>query len=318
MHILITGAAGFIGSHLAERLLTAGHKVIGMDNLDPYYDPAIKKGNLKTAQSHSDYQFFEGDIRDADILHSIFVNNNIDLIVHLAAKAGVRPSLTQAPLYYDVNVTGTLNLLETMRQFEVRKMIFASSSSVYGNNKKVPFSELDPVDHPISPYAATKKSGELMCYNYHHLFDFDIFCLRYFTVYGPRQRPEMAISYFTKNIKDGKSIRVFGDGTSRRDYTYIDDIVQGVCKSIENLSGYEVINLGESATITLTDLIGTIEDVVGKKAIIERLPMQPGDVNQTFADITKARTLLGYNPTTLVRDGIEKYYEWAMGQGLLS
>lgn len=310
MTVLITGGAGFIGSHIADRLLAEGKGVVVIDNMDDYYDPALKERNIAEAKSNEHYAFYRGDIRDAALLGQIFSENSIDLVIHLAAKAGVRPSLADPELYYDVNVMGTLRLLEAMRAAGVKKLLFASSSSVYGNNPKTPFSESDNVDFPISPYAASKKAGELLCYNYHHLYNFDIFCLRYFTVYGPRQRPEMAISLFTRHIRDGLPIKMFGDGSSARDYTFIDDIVQGVLLASEKLKGYDIINLGESSTISLKGMIETVEKVVGKKAIIDQHPMQPGDVNLTFADISKAKEKLGYQPTTDVERGIRKYYKW--------
>jgi UDP-glucuronate 4-epimerase len=310
MTVLITGGAGFIGSTIADRLLEEGKKVVVIDNMDDYYDPALKERNIAKAEKSDHYRFYRGDIRDAALLGQIFSENSIELVIHLAAKAGVRPSLVDPELYYDVNVMGTLRLLEAMRSAGVKKLLFASSSSVYGNNKKTPFSESDNVDFPISPYAASKKAGELLCYNYHHLYDFDIFCLRYFTVYGPRQRPEMAISLFTRHIRDGLPIKMFGDGSSARDYTFIDDIVQGVLLAAEKLKGYDIINLGESSTISLKGMIETVEKVVGKKALIEQHPMQPGDVNLTYADISRAREKLGYQPTTDVESGIKKYYNW--------
>jgi UDP-glucuronate 4-epimerase len=310
MTVLITGGAGFIGSTIADRLLEEGKKVVVIDNMDDYYDPALKERNIAKAEKSDRYRFYRGDIRDAALLGQIFSENSIELVIHLAAKAGVRPSLVDPELYYDVNVMGTLRLLEAMRSAGVKKLLFASSSSVYGNNKKTPFSESDNVDFPISPYAASKKAGELLCYNYHHLYDFDIFCLRYFTVYGPRQRPEMAISLFTRHIRDGLPIKMFGDGSSARDYTFIDDIVQGVLLAAEKLKGYDIINLGESSTISLKGMIETVEKVVGKKALIEQHPMQPGDVNLTYADISRAREKLGYQPTTDVESGIKKYYNW--------
>lgn len=310
MNILITGGAGFIGSNLTDKLLVLGHRVICIDNFDSFYNPEIKRNNIKQALEHDFYTLVEGDIRDAKVLDNIFKTQAIDIVVHLAARAGVRPSIEQPELYYDVNVTGTLTILEAMRRHHVTKMAFASSSSVYGNNDKVPFAETDFVDNPISPYAASKKAGELMCYTYSHLYNFDISCLRFFTVYGPRQRPEMAISLFTNNILNKKPIKMFGDGLTKRDYTYIDDIVQGVERVIENLSGYEVYNLGESQTISLADLVYNIEQAIGTKAIIEQHPMQSGDVNITFADISKAKQKIGYNPTTNIYSGIKKYVDW--------
>lgn len=309
-NILITGAAGFIGSHLSERLLREGSRVICLDNLDTFYDPQIKRENLRPLLDNKQFVMIEGDIRDLKLLSDIFEANRIDVIIHIAARAGVRPSIKEPLLYYDVNVRGTTNLLEMAKGHHVKKFIFASSSSVYGENKKVPFSEDDNVDFPISPYAATKKAGELISFTYHHLYGIPVCCLRFFTVYGPRQRPEMAIHKFTRLICEGKSIPVYGDGTSRRDYTYIDDIIAGITASVNTELGYEIINLGESKTIKLLELISLIEDNLKKKAIIEWLPEQPGDVPVTFADIDKARRLLGYTPCVDIKEGVGRFAEW--------
>lgn len=310
MQFLVTGGAGFIGSNLVDDLLLQGHEVVCLDNFDNYYDPAIKKSNISKALSYSTYRLIEGDIRDKQVLKAIFSENKIDMVIHLAARAGVLPSVQNPELYYDVNVSGTLHLLESMRRAGVTKMIFASSSSVYGNNKTVPFSESMLVDNPISPYAASKKAGELLCHIYYHLHRFDIFCLRFFTVYGPRQRPEMAIHYFVKSILQGLPIKQFGEGNSQRDYTYITDIVSGVMGAIKYLKGYEVINLGESQTISLKELIAVIESVTRQKAIIKLLPQQAGDVDITYADITKAKNIMGYTPSFPVVKGIELFVEW--------
>ncbi len=309
-NILITGAAGFIGSHLSERLLQEGSRVICLDNLDTFYDPQIKRENLKPLLANNNFTMIEGDIRDLKLLTDIFEGNRIDIIVHIAARAGVRPSIKEPLLYYDVNVRGTTNLLEMAKYYHVKKFIFASSSSVYGENKKVPFSEDDNVDYPISPYAATKKAGELISFTYHHLYGIPVSCLRFFTVYGPRQRPEMAIHKFTRLIYEGKSIPVYGDGTSRRDYTYVDDIISGITATVNTEMGYEIINLGESKTVKLTELISLIEENLQKKAIIEWLPDQPGDVPVTFADIGKARRLLGYAPCVDIKEGTGRFVEW--------
>ncbi|RMG68942.1 MAG: NAD-dependent epimerase/dehydratase family protein [Calditrichaeota bacterium] len=308
--ILVTGAAGFIGSHLVESLLARRVKVVGIDNFDPFYDRSIKERNLQAALADPSYTFREISILDQEALAALFEEFPFTHVVHLAAKAGVRPSLQQPRAYYRTNIDGTLNLLELCRQHGIKKFVFASSSSVYGNNKKVPFSEADFVDHPISPYAATKKSGELLCYTYHHLYGLDVFALRFFTVYGPRQRPEMAIHKFIRHIDQEIPIPVYGFGKPRRDYTYIDDILQGVVRSIERVSGFEVFNLGESRTTSTNELIEIIEDRLGKKAIREDMPMQPGDVEITYADISKARRLLDYRPTTPVEDGISKFVNW--------
>src|SRR4030067_2184872 len=306
-NILITGAAGFIGSHLSERLLQDDSRIICLDNLDTFYDPQIKRENLRPLLANNYFTLIEGDIRDLELLTDIFEGNRIDVIVHIAARAGVRPSIIEPLLYYDVNVRGTTNLLEMANKYHVRKFIFASSSSVYGENKKILFSEDYNVDYPISPYAATKKAGELIAFTYHHLYGIPVCCLRFFTVYGPRQRPEMAIHKFTRLIYEGKSIPVYGDGTSRRDYTYIDDIIAGITASINTELGYEIINLGESKTVRLSELISLIEENLQKKAEIEWLPEQPGDVPVTFADINKERRLLGNAPRVDVEKGVERY-----------
>jgi UDP-glucuronate 4-epimerase len=310
MDILLTGAAGFIGSHLGEKLVSLGHSVIGIDNFDPFYPKKLKIENLKQLNKSSQFSFFEEDIRNRPSINNIFESSKIDVVIHLAAKTGVRPSIEQVAEYYEVNINGTVNLLECMRLNGVSKLIFASSSSVYGNNKKVPFSEMDSVDHPISPYAATKKSGELLCNVYSHLYGFDISCLRFFTVFGPRQRPDLAIHKFTRLIDQDKPLPFFGDGSTARDYTYIDDIVAGIMCSLNKLEGYHIYNLGESRVVTLNELIQTIESVVKKEAILDRQPLQPGDVQKTFADITKAREEIGYDPKYDLEVGIEKFVNW--------
>lgn len=310
MTILVTGGAGFIGSQLVEKLLLQRHEVICLDNFDDFYDVKIKLQNITAASVQSNYDLVEGDIRDASALQECFNRKKVDIVVHLAARAGVRPSIQQPELYYDVNVIGTLRLLEAMRTSGVKKLVFGSSSSVYGNNPKVPFTESDPVDNPISPYAATKKAAELLCHTYHKLYDFDIFCLRFFTVYGPRQRPEMAIHQFVRNIVDGNPITMYGDGSTLRDYTYVDDILQGVLAAIQNVRGYEILNLGESRTIALKNLIALLEERIGKKAIIRQLPEQLGDVKLTNADISKARRLIGYNPKVPIEDGLSLFVKW--------
>ncbi len=313
-NILITGAAGFIGSHLSEELLKTNSRIICLDNLDPFYDPQIKRDNLSPLLTVKNFTFIEGDIRDFKLLTDIFEGNRIDVIIHIAARAGVRPSIAEPLLYYDVNVRGTTNLLEMAKQHHVKKFIFASSSSVYGENRKVPFCEDDNVDYPISPYAATKKAGELISFTYHHLYGIPVSCLRFFTVYGPRQRPEMAIHKFTRLIHEGKTIPVYGDGTSRRDYTYIDDIISGIISSLNTEFGYEIINLGESKTVKLSELISLIEDNLNKKAVIEWMPEQPGDVPVTFADINKAKKLLGYAPCVDISEGIQRFAKWFLDQ----
>ena len=310
MKILLTGGAGFIGSHLTEELLRDGNEVICVDNFNDYYDPDIKRRNIKQILDNPHYQLVEADILDGKKLESIFSSQNIDTIIHLAARAGVRPSIQQPLLYERVNVQGTMNLLEICRQYEIKDFVFASSSSVYGANENVPFRETDSVDNPISPYAATKKAGELVCYTYHKLYDISVNCLRFFTVYGPRQRPDMAIHKFAQLISDEKAIPVFGSGKSRRDYTFYSDIVQGIVGAIQNCKGYNIYNLGESNTVELLYLIELIQDALGKKAILDFQPDQPGDVPITFADISKAKTELKYNPQINIEEGIKQFAEW--------
>jgi len=310
MNVLVTGGAGFIGSHLCERLLERGDTVVCIDDFNDYYDPRIKRRNLAKCLVRASFRLIEGDILDEKTLDRAFGEVDCDVVVHLAARAGVRPSIQQPVLYEKVNVHGTTLLLEQVRKRGIRKFVFASTSSVYGANKKVPFAEEDRVDNPISPYAATKKSCELICHTYHHLFGIDIACLRFFTVYGPRQRPDMAIHKFTRLIDTGQPVPMFGDGSSRRDYTYVDDIMQGVLNAIDQCEGYEIFNLGESRTVALIDLIRLIEEYLGKEAKIKRLPEQPGDVPITYADITKARQKLGYNPRFPLEEGLRRFVEW--------
>jgi UDP-glucuronate 4-epimerase len=306
---LITGAAGFIGSHLVESLLREGEEVIGLDNFDEFYDPAIKRRNLQWAMTQPNFKLVQGDVRDGELMDELFDAVPIDCVYHLAARAGVRPSIQNPLLYQSVNVEGTATLLEAMRRNNVGRLLFASSSSVYGNNPSVPFRETDNVDRPISPYAATKKACELLCYTYHHLFGMDVACLRFFTVYGPRQRPEMAIHNFTRMIAEGEELPMYGDGSTARDYTYIDDIIQGLRAIEKNFSGYHILNLGESETTTLRRLIEMISESLDCKPHIRQLPLQPGDVELTCADITAARAL-GYQPTTPIREGIGKFVAW--------
>ena len=311
-NILVTGGAGFIGSHLVDRLLSEGQwKVSVIDDLNDFYDPAIKLANSSKHEKNSNYQLFKADIRDQASLRKIFATNGFDCIVHLAARAGVRPSLDQPLLYAETNINGTMNLLELARENEIKQFVFGSSSSVYGLNAKVPFGEDDPIRQPISPYAATKAAGELICHTYTHLYGIRSICLRFFTVYGPRQRPDLAIHKFARLISEHKPIPVFGDGTTRRDYTFIDDIIAGVRGAIDyDKTDYEVINLGESRTVELRELISLLEKELGKSAQIDRQPLQPGDVPQTFADIAKARRLLGYNPQTQIEEGIRAFVRW--------
>jgi UDP-glucuronate 4-epimerase len=311
-NILVTGGAGFIGSHLVDRLIAEGEwRVTVVDDLNDFYSPGIKRANIAAHRDHPEYKFFECDIRDANQLKTVFDEADLDVIVHLAARAGVRPSLKEPKLYVETNINGTVNMLELAREFGVGQFVFGSSSSVYGINSKVPFSEDDKIFQPISPYAATKAAGELLCHTYSHLYDIRTVCLRFFTVYGARQRPDLAIHKFTKLITEGRPIQVFGDGSSRRDYTYIDDIIQGVRASIDyDGPMHEVFNLGESETTELSWLIDLIENAVGNKAIIDRQPMQPGDVPVTFADISKARRLLNYDPHTKIETGIPNFVAW--------
>src|SRR6266446_5392402 len=311
-NILITGGAGFIGSHLVDRLLAeGGWRITVVDDFNDFYDPAIKRENVRSWLSNPDFKLVEADIRDQAALGQAFTETKFDCIVHLAARAGVRPSLKEPRLYVETNVNGTLNLLDLARAHGVKQFVFGSSSSVYGSNAKVPFSEDDPIFNPISPYAATKAAGELLCHSYAHLYDMHIVCLRFFTVYGARQRPDLAIHKFAKLISAGQPIPVFGDGTTRRDYTYIDDIIAGVRAAIDyHQSKYEIINLGESRTVELRELISLLENALDQHAEIDRQPPQPGDVPQTFADVTKARRLLGYDPRTQIEEGILRFVEW--------
>src|SRR2546423_3404240 len=311
-NILITGGAGFIGSHLVDRLLAEGDwQVTVVDDFNDFYAPSIKRENISAQASNSLFKLIEADIRDRGALQKAFADTKYDCIVHLAARAGVRPSLKEPRLYVETNVNGTMNLLELAREQGVKQFVFGSSSSVYGVNEKVPFSEGDPIFNPISPYAATKAAGELICHTYSHLYDMRIVCLRFFTVYGARQRPDLAIHKFAKVITEGKPIPVFGDGTTRRDYTYIDDIIAGVRAAIDyDQTNYEVINLGESRTVELRELISLLEQELRAHAQIDWQPPQPGDVPQTFADISKARRLLNYDPQTDIETGLHRLVEW--------
>lgn len=312
--ILVTGGAGFIGSHLVDRLLSQGHRVTVIDNFNDFYDPAIKRENSSAHSNYESYKLIEADIRDMEAVDGAFSDGGFDEVIHLAAMAGVRPSIKNPVLYQQVNISGTMNLLEACREHSVNKFIFASSSSVYGNNKKVPFSESDPVDYPISPYASTKKAGELLVYTYHHLFSMKAACLRFFTVYGPRQRPEMAIHLFTDSIYGDREIRQFGDGSTRRDYTYIDDIIDGIISCRQTPFEYEIINLGRSDTVMLSDLIEKIGTRLDKKPAVKIMPEQAGDVEKTFADITKARDLLGFSPRVSIDQGLDRFVKWYLTQ----
>jgi len=310
--ILVTGGAGFIGSHLCERLLSNKVHVICLDNFDSFYDPDIKIKNAEgmTKKFQDLFELVTGDIRNPDHLKGIFQKNQVDFVIHLAARAGVRPSIADPLLYQDVNIRGTIVLLEACKEHGINNFIFASSSSVYGENQRVPFTEKDLDIQPISPYGATKRAGELICYSYHHLDGMNIACLRIFTAYGPRQRPEMAIHKFTRLIDQGEKIPIYGDGSSRRDYTYIDDLIEGILAVIPHHKGFEIYNLGGSQTTSLIELIKLIEGALGKKANIERLEPQPGDVSVTYADVTKAKRMLKYQPKIKMEEGIKRFVEW--------
>lgn len=308
--VLVTGVAGFIGSHLSEKLLSLGYQVLGLDNFDDYYPPEIKRDNIRFFKDNKEFCLAEGDIRDSSLLKRLFADHNISLVAHLAGRVGVRPSLTEPILYEDVNIRGTINLLEASRIHRVKRFVFASSSSIYGLNGKVPFNEDDKVECPVSPYGTSKAAAELYCRTYSQLYNLPISALRFFTVYGPRQRPEMAIHMFTRMIDLGQEIPIFGDGTSR-DYTYVGDIVNGIigALTLQN-QGCEIFNLGNSHPVALDYLIHLIEEAIGKKARIKRLPMQPGDMPVTFADISKAAEQLGYQPQVPIEEGISLFMQW--------
>lgn len=310
--ILLTGCAGFIGSHLTERLLADGHQVIGIDNFDPFYPRQAKEDNLELLSGRDGFTFYELDLTDEAALDTI--KEPFDAVIHLAAKAGVLPSLKDPDGYINTNIRGTKNVLELMLKRDVKKLVFASSSSVYGNNKKIPFAESDPVDEQISPYAFTKRSCELMNYSYHHLYKLDILNLRLFTVYGPRQRPDLAIHKFAKLIDSGAPIQMYGDGTTARDYTFVMDTVQGFVNALNYVMThedvYEILNLGNHKPVQLKELIAAIYHVMGKQPNVEQKPMQPGDVNITFADITKAQELIAYKPDTGLEEGLTAFIKW--------
>jgi UDP-glucuronate 4-epimerase len=309
MKILVTGGAGFIGSHTVERLLSQGAEVTVLDEFNDYYDPAIKRANVAAFKGQA--RVCEADLRDKDTVFKICDEGKFDAIIHLAARAGVRPSIIDPELYISTNIQGTYHMLEGARRSGVPRFLFASSSSVYGINSKVPFSETDRIEQTISPYAMTKMCGEQQCSNYTNLYDIRTVCLRFFTVYGPRQRPDLAISKFTKLINEGKAIPRYGDGSTARDYTFIHDIVDGIMASLKYEGDpFDIFNLGGSQTTTLNELIQAVEKALGKQAIIENLPLQPGDVPRTFADVDKAKRLLGYNPHTPIQEGIPKFVQW--------
>jgi len=309
MRILVTGGAGFIGSHLVEKLLAAGHQVAILDDFNDFYDPQIKHANI--AGVAKDVTMYHVDLRDGSSVRNLFHREKFETVAHLAARAGVRPSIQHPQLYYDTNVSGTLHLLDAASVTGVERFVFASSSSVYGISKTVPFSEDQHLTQTLSPYAATKIAAEFLCSTYSHLYQMRVVALRYFTVYGPRQRPDLAIHQFTRRIYAGQPIEQFGDGTTRRDYTYIDDVIQGTMAALKYDGPlFDIFNLGESDTIQLKDLIAAIENALGKKAKVNRMPEQPGDMPLTCADISKARKLLGYNPTTRFSDGLPRFIEW--------
>ncbi|MBA9076983.1 GDP-mannose 4,6-dehydratase [Rufibacter quisquiliarum] len=310
--VLITGAAGFIGSHLSERLLQTGVHVIGVDNFDSFYDRSIKERNLAVLKEYKNFSFIEMDLRVASSFNTL--PTTLDAVIHLAAKAGVLPSIKDPNGYLEANLAGTMNLLEFMRQHEIKKYVFASSSSVYGNNKIIPFSEADAVDNPISPYAFSKKSGELLNHTYHHLYKIDTVNLRFFTVFGPRQRPDLAIHKFFKLIYNNQPVTLYGDGSTARDYTFVQDTVTGIVAALrfvmEKEGVFETFNLGNNSPVSLIDLINTIYQVIGKEPNIQYMPMQPGDVDITYANIEKAKVMLGYNPKTTLLDGLKAFKEW--------
>ena len=314
MTYLITGGAGFIGSSLADDLLEKNNKVVVIDNFCDFYNPQIKENNIKNALENENYKLYRGDIRDKELLNKIFSENNIDIVVHLAAMAGVRPSIENPVLYQEVNCLGTQNILECMKEKRIMNLVMASSSSVYGNSKTVPFKESDIVDFAISPYAATKKANEVMTHVYHKLYNMNVIMLRFFTVYGPRQRPDLAINKFTRLMLEGKKIPMFGDGSTSRDYTYIGDIVDGIERSVNyclnNSNVYEILNLGNSSPVSLKEMINIIGKCLNVVPDIEELPMQPGDVDRTYACIDKAKNMIGYNPQTPFEEGIKKFVKW--------
>ncbi len=308
--VLITGAAGFIGSHLAERLLARGDRVVAVDEFNDYYDPRVKRANISEASRNERYTLYEIDICNEALLREVFAKETPEVVVHLAARAGVRPSVEDPNLYHRVNVIGGQHVLDACRDFEPSHLVFASSSSVYGGSTDVPFRETDPVMRPVSPYAATKRMNELQAHVYSHLYGLNVTMLRFFTVYGPRQRPDMAIYKFTRLILDGKPVPMFGDGSTQRDYTYIDDIIDGLVRCVDRPFRYEIFNLGEQHTTSLRDLIDLVARHCGKQAIIEPRPLQAGDVSITYADIEHARALLGYAPRFSMDEGVGRFVEW--------
>jgi len=313
--LLVTGGAGFIGSHLVERLLEGGSRVVVLDSFDSFYDPAIKRRNIETAVRHPRYRLVEGDIRDARGVEELFAAERFGTVVHLAARAGVRPSIEEPELYASVNVDGTTTLLEASRRHGVERFVFGSSSSVYGNNDKVPFAESDPADRPISPYGATKKAGEVLCHAFHHLWGVNVACLRFFTVYGPRQRPEMAIHKFARLLAAGRAVELYGDGATARDYTYVSDIVDGIVRALDRCSGYHVWNLGGARTTRLDELVRQIAAGLGVPMHVTHRPAQPGDVERTWADVSRADVELDWRPGVTIDQGLELFLGWFRRQG---
>jgi len=319
VRVLVTGGAGFIGSHVCERLVSRGEDIVIVDSFDPFYDPAIKRRNIEATMASGRAQLVEADVADTDRVEAALKNEPIDAIIHLAARAGVRPSLERPLEYVRTNVEGTCSLLEIARRRRIRPFVMGSSSSVYGDATPVPFRESEPASKPISPYAATKRAAELLCHTHAHLYGLSVACLRFFTVYGPRQRPDLAIHKFARLMTDGSEIPVFGDGSTERDYTYIDDIVDGVESALDwtvaaDAGTFEIMNLGENQTTSLSRLVELIAAELGVKPQLKHLPHQPGDVQCTFADIAKARTMLGYDPHTSIEDGIRRFIEWFRAQ----
>lgn len=315
--ILVTGGAGFIGSHLVERLLMEGHDIVVVDNFDDFYPRTYKEANVAKARTSRRYRFFELDLRETERLRTLWAAHRFHYVVHLAARAGVRPSLPHPGLYWDNNTNSTLSLLEVAKDLQPTGILFASSSSVYGDASPIPFREEDAADRPVSPYAASKRACELMCHTYHHLYNLNITCLRFFTVYGPRNRPDLAVAKFTRLIDAGDPVPVFGDGSSRRDYTYITDIVDGIVSALRTVRGYKIYNLGHSEPVELRKLISVIEQCLGKPATLKTLPWQAGDVQVTYADINRAKRDLGFNPTTPIEVGIERYVRWYTASGVV-
>ena len=308
--VLLTGAAGFIGSHVAEALLARGDEVVGLDNFEAFYSPDVKRRNLRAALAHDRFALAESDLRNPASVEQAFEMGPFDAVIHLAGKAGVRPSLNDPAGYTETNISGTAHVLEAARKHGVEHVVFASSSSVYGARSVAPFREADPVDEPVSPYAATKRAGEILASTFHHLYGLPVTCLRFFTVYGPRQRPDMAVHRFTRLIDQGREVELYGYGQSERDYTFIDDVVDGVVRALDRPSGYRIFNLGTNRTIQLTELIELISTALDQTPRIVRLPHQPGDVSLTYADITLARSELGYDPATKLDDGIAAFINW--------